>query len=285
MPALALTARGLEKHHRVGWTLRRRRALAAFDLDLARGERLGVVGPNGSGKSSFLRLVAGVERPSAGSLLVLGASPAEGGVRAAIGYLSEEASFPVELSAARALELCGALRGLRGRELRERAARRLAQVGLAEHARVPLGRFSRGMLRRFGLAQAALHEPELLVLDEPSAGLDAPGFGVLEELLGEARARGATLVLATHLDLDVERHCDRLALFSEGRLAAHGAKSALLARAGAAVFEAEGLEDLAGLERAERAVADALAAHGAELVCARAAAGSLLELYRRHGAA
>lgn len=232
----ALVARELRHHYRVGLGLRRREVLCGIDLELKRGQALGLVGPNGSGKSTFLRLAAGVERPGAGVLRVLGDRPSAAAVRRRLGYLPEDSPFPPELSARAALELCGSIRGLAGRELRERARTMLARVGLGERARTTLGRFSRGMLRRFGLAQACLHEPELLLLDEPTAGLDALGFGVLDELLAEARSRGASTIVATHLWSDVERGCQHLALVADGRVVAHG-EPAEVAAGVASLFE------------------------------------------------
>jgi len=227
----ALVARELRHHYRVALGLRRREVLTGFDVELARGSALGLVGPNGSGKSTFLRVASGIERPASGTLAVLGGSPATPAIRRRLGYLPEDSPFPPELPARAALELCGSMRGLRGRDLRERARTMLGKVGLGERLRTPLGRFSRGMLRRFGLAQAYLHEPELVLLDEPTAGLDAPGFGVLDELMTRARARGAATVVATHLWSDVERPCDALAIVADGRIVASGAPSDVAAGA------------------------------------------------------
>ena len=219
---LALVARELRHHYRVALGFRRREVLVGFDLELQAGSALGLVGPNGSGKSTFLTVASGVQKPSSGQLQVLGGTPADAAVRRRIGYLPEDSPFPPELSALAALELCGSIRGLRGRELRERSQAMLSRVGLGDQLRTPLGRFSRGMLRRFGLAQACLHEPELLLLDEPTAGLDALGFDVLDELLTEAHERGAATIIATHLWNDVERQCDRLAIVAAGRVTAMG---------------------------------------------------------------
>lgn len=227
----ALAIEGLTASQRVGW-FARRAVLTGVDLGVARGTTLGLVGTNGAGKSTLLRIAAGVERPSGGRVLVLGGSPAEAAVRRRIGYLPEDSPFPPEVRALEVLVLLGTLRGLGAREARRRGGKLLVRVGLAAEHKTPLGRFSRGMLRRFGLAQAVLHEPELLLLDEPTAGLDAPGLVVFEELLAEARARGATAVLSSHLATDVTRLADRLAALHGGRVAAEGSPAELLADGG-----------------------------------------------------
>ena len=279
---LAFRLSGVGQAFPVGLGLRRAEVLRGIDLELARGRSLGMVGPNGSGKSTLLRLIAGVDRPRAGRVEVLGGSPREPRVRARVGWLPEESPFPRELGAQRALELIGNLNGLPRAVARERSRVLLERVGLAPHARAPLSRFSRGMLRRFGLAQAVLAEPDLLLLDEPTAGLDAPGCEVLESLLEEARARGASVVIASHLLSDVHRHCDQLAVMIDGRLAALGTPLELLARGApgelAAEVEIEGL-DAAALSELEAAVR----ARGGRWLGARPAQHSLLALYRRLG--
>jgi ABC-2 type transport system ATP-binding protein len=266
----------------VGLGLRRTEVLRGIELELRRGASLGMVGPNGSGKSTLLRLIAGVDRPRTGRVEVLGGSPREPRVRARVGWLPEESPFPRELGARRALELIGNLNGLPRAQARERAGVLLERVGLAHAARTPLGRFSRGMLRRFGLAQAVLADPELLLLDEPTAGLDAPGCEVLEELLAEARARGASVVIASHLLADVHRHCERLAVLIGGRLAAVGTPLELLARAQPDEVAAE--VEVSGLDAAALGeLASHVRSHGGRWLGARPAQHSLLALYKRLG--
>jgi ABC-type multidrug transport system ATPase subunit len=271
-PALELAA--VRRSFPIGLGFRRKEVLHGIDLCLPRGAVLGLVGPNGSGKSTLLRIVAGVDRASAGRVGVLGGSPHESAVRARLAYLPEDSPFPGELSARSALDLLGALAGLKRDVVRARGARLLARVGLEAAARQPLRSYSRGMLRRFGLAQAFLSEPELVLLDEPTAGLDAQGFGVLEELALEARARGATIVLASHLLSDVHDHCDRLAVLVDGRVAGAGTPGELLGLEGRRVLEVDGLDD-EGLARLGAWLAEA----GGALVSAKPGGRSLLELY------
>lgn len=274
LPAAA-EARGLTRVHRVGLRRRRRTALAGVDLEVPRGAVLGIVGPNGSGKSSLLRLLAGADRPTAGTVRVLGESPLSPAVRARVAFLPEDSPFPPELDARANLALLAALAGLERRRARRRAEELIERVGLAEAARVPLARYSRGMKRRFGLAQAWLAEPELVLLDEPTAGLDAPGFCVLEELLAEARRRGATVVLSSHLVSDVLERAERVALLLRGRVAAAGEPAEVLGRPGVLRLEVEGLH-AAALGSLERWVAG----QGGRVLATGPAERSLVELFR-----
>jgi ABC-2 type transport system ATP-binding protein len=216
------------KRYRTGWRREARWVLREIELVLAPGEAMGLVGPNGSGKSTLLRILAGVERASAGSVRVFGASLAEPAARRRIGYMPDGCPFPAELSPRAVLELLGSLHGLARGERRRAAAELLERVGLAPEARTPLARFSLGMQRRFALSQALLHRPDLLLLDEPTAGLDAAGHVVLHELLGEARARRATLLVATHVVTDLLDRCERAGVLVEGRLARQGMIGELL---------------------------------------------------------
>jgi ABC-2 type transport system ATP-binding protein len=209
--------------------LRRTQVLRGLELELARGAVLGLAGPNGSGKSTLLRVIAGVERASSGTLRVLGGSVEDAAVRRRIGYLPEDSPFPPELSARAMLELLGAVSRMPRELVRRESVRLLALVGLESVAKKRLGSYSRGMLRRFGLAQAWLHSPELLLLDEPTAGLDAQGFEVLAAILAEARARRTSVVITSHLPGDFTDHAQEMAVILEGRIALRGSVRELFA--------------------------------------------------------
>jgi len=178
-----------------------------------------------------LRIAAGLQRPSAGSVSVFGRPLEEGSVRRRIGYVADHSPFPPELSARHILELFHRLQRLpeRGRAARrERCDAQLERAGLVDDAHRPLGTYSRGMLRRFALAQAFLHGPELLLLDEPTAGLDAPGYDVLEGFLDEARSRRAAVVFATHTTSDLLAFTRHVIVLVDGRVLRQGDPAHLL---------------------------------------------------------
>ncbi len=271
----AIFARGLCRSYPIKLGFARREVLRGVDLELPRGAVLGLIGPNGSGKSTLLRLLAGVDAPSSGVLAVLGGSPFDAVVRARTGYLPEDSPVPGELSARVVLELIGTLGGMTRSAARSRGDELLERVGLHDHARLALRRFSRGMARRFGLAQAWLQSPDLILLDEPSAGLDGEGFEALDDLLAEARGRGATIVLASHLSADVHERCSELALLLGGRVAARGTPAELLSRPDCWRLEIEALEP-ALVEELRVWVDD----HGGRVRSRVPGGRTLLELYR-----
>lgn len=272
---LAIRSAKVSKGYRVGLAWRRREALRCVDVEIARGEFIGLAGPNGSGKSTWMRLIAGVELPSSGSLEVLGASTSDTEVRRKIGFLPEDAPFPPELGARACLDLLGSLSGLTRQRSRERGDALLARVGLAHEAKTSLGKFSRGMLRRFGLAQAWLHSPELILLDEPTAGLDAEGHEVLGDLLREAREEGTTIILSSHLPGDFGAACDRLAVMVNGELVQIGPPAELLGKEGCWNIDVRGLK-----EDRLKELEDWLEGAGAETGSIRANGRELSELYR-----
>ncbi len=275
----ALQVRRLAKSYPVGFWRRRRSVLDGVNLELRVGQTLGVVGPNGSGKSTLLRICAGVERADRGEVLILGSPPGDESVRARLGFLPEDNPFPPELGARSALEMLASFFGYGAREAAERSERMLARVGLESAARIPLGRFSQGMHRRFGLAQAFLHQPALVLLDEPTAGLDAAGHLVLDELWSEARASGASFVIASHEASDLLRFADELAVLVDGRVALAGTPQMLVVDPGPdgrVRLEVEGLK-ASDLEHVEREVVR----RGGRVAYRGPSADTFLEIYRR----
>ncbi len=254
----------------------RTEVLRGIDLEVPRGAILGLMGPNGSGKSTMLRILAGVDRETSGTVQVLGAAPNSKQTLLDTGYLPEESQFPPELNATQALKLLGSLQGLSAQETRERSTVLLERVGLAAAKRKPLGAYSRGMLRRFGLAQAWLHDPKLILFDEPTAGLDAQGFEVLDELLGEARAQGTTVVLTSHLLTDLVEYCTHIAVLVNGVIAAAGSPSEILRDEERVTVEIEGLS----ADKSE-ALEEWLHEQGAKLLTRGAGSKTMLEVYRR----
>jgi ABC-2 type transport system ATP-binding protein len=215
-PSLAAEAEG------VCFAYADRPALDGLSLSVPRGSVFGLLGPNGSGKSTLLSLLAGLRAPGAGTLRVLGEAPSAA-LRARIGFLFQETSLDPLMTARETLWLHGRLFGVGAAALRRRTGEVLETVGLADRAGSLAGTLSGGMKRRLELARALLPEPELVLLDEPTTGLDPDAQNALWAHLLELRARaGATVVLATNDVGEADRYCERVAFMHGGRVVAEG---------------------------------------------------------------
>jgi ABC-2 type transport system ATP-binding protein len=217
---LAIEAEGLTKQYRGRFGRPGPLALSGLDLRLPAGAAFGLIGPNGAGKTTFVKALLGVVHPTAGSVRLLGGDPQDPAVRARVGYLPERLELsrawtPLEIlaSVSRAKRLGLPPAALLGR---------LEVVGLGREARRAVGGFSKGMKQRVGLAAALLGEPELLVLDEPTDGLDPLGRVEVRALLQAAVARGTTLLLNSHLLAETERVCGRIGVLVAGRIVREG---------------------------------------------------------------
>jgi ABC-2 type transport system ATP-binding protein len=194
-------------------------ALRGLTLSVPRGAAFGLIGPNGAGKTTFIKVLLGVVRPTSGDVQVLGGDPQDTAVRARIGYLPERMHLPVALSGRDFLRSVSTLKALSPSDAE--LARLLERVGLkADRQRI--GTFSKGMRQRLGLAAAMLGQPELLVLDEPTDGIDPLGRVDVRALLLEEKARGATILLNSHLLAETERVCDRIGVLERGQLRLEG---------------------------------------------------------------
>jgi ABC-2 type transport system ATP-binding protein len=231
-PEPAVRMRGLTK--RFGPVL----ALDGLDLDVPRGSIFGLLGPNGAGKTTTIRILTGLARATAGSASIAGVSVADDrpALRSRIGYLDQDPRFYGWMKGRELLELVGRLAGLHGEELRSRVQTSLQRTGLADAGKRRIGTYSGGMRQRLGIAQAVLHEPELLILDEPVSSLDPEGRRDLLELIEGMRGE-ATVVVSTHVLADVERICDRVAILDRGRLVTEGPLAELLERHARPIFE------------------------------------------------
>ncbi|OGF09392.1 MAG: hypothetical protein A2W00_14890 [Candidatus Eisenbacteria bacterium RBG_16_71_46] len=216
---MAVQAVGLTKHYLNPWTLRRARGLESLSLSIHRGEVLGLLGPNGAGKTTTMKILTGLLRPSAGRAWILGEPVDRTASRRRLGFLPEQPYFYDYLTGLEYLELAGQLSGLGGHEASRRARRWLGRVGLGDRPRLGLRKYSKGMLQRLGLGAALVHEPEVLILDEPMSGLDPFGRRDVRELIREQHERGTTVLFSSHILPDVEMLCDRVAIMLEGRLA------------------------------------------------------------------
>jgi ABC-2 type transport system ATP-binding protein len=204
--------------------LRRERIVAVrhLSLDVEPGQVYGLLGPNGSGKSTTMKIVLGLVTPSAGSTHIFGRDSREVESREEVGFLPENPYFYKFLTGVETLHFYGKICGLRGAKLRERAAELLNLVGLENAADRRLGGYSKGMLQRIGLAQALIQQPRLLVLDEPTAGVDPAGSREIRDLILDFKKRGITVLLCSHLLSQVQEICDRIGILHKGVLVREG---------------------------------------------------------------
>ncbi len=215
---LALDVRGLTKVYRHNWTMKLTPGLSDVTFSVRRGEILGYLGPNGAGKTTTIKILTGLLKPTAGEAWLLGKSFHDVESRRKLGFLPEQPYFYDYLNGLEYLELAARLSGLSSRDAAKASRHWLGRVGLGERARMALRKYSKGMLQRLGLAAAMVHEPELLILDEPMSGLDPFGRRDVRDLVLEQRARGATVMLSSHILPDVEALCDRVAIVLGGKL-------------------------------------------------------------------
>ena len=187
-------------------------------LGVRRGEIFGFLGPNGAGKSTSIKMLLGLVHPTSGDATLLGAPIGDVDVRRRIGFLPEDFRFYDWLTATELLELHGRLAGMASRRAKKRAPEALELVGMSAHASRRLGGFSKGMLQRLGLAQALIHEPDLIFLDEPTSGLDPMGRRMVRDVIRAQRDRGATVFLNSHLLSEIEVTCDRVAFIKDGAI-------------------------------------------------------------------
>ncbi|HUB08113.1 MAG TPA: ABC transporter ATP-binding protein [Myxococcales bacterium] len=224
---LAVETSGLSKTYRRLLARSGQRALVEVNLAVARGDAFGLIGPNGAGKTTFIKLLLGIAHPSAGSARLFGASPRDPAARARVGYLPERLDLPAAWTPLAFLRSVGRLKAVASPEAEAR--HQLERVGMAQDAARKMGAFSKGMRQRVGLASALMGAPELLVLDEPTDGLDPLGRVAVREILAAELARGATLFLNSHLLAETERICRRVGILSAGRLVREGPLDALCA--------------------------------------------------------
>jgi ABC-2 type transport system ATP-binding protein len=195
-------------------------AVRNLSLTVRRGEIFGFLGPNGAGKSTSIKMLLGLVTPTGGEAFVLGAPANDVEIRRQIGFLPEDFRFYDWLTATELLEFHGRLCGMPARKLRERVPAVLELVGLTAHRDRRLRGFSKGMLQRIGLAQALVHEPQVIFLDEPTSGLDPMGRRMVRDILRAQRERGATVFLNSHILSEIEITCDRVVFLKDGEVVA-----------------------------------------------------------------
>ena len=219
---------GLVKDFRPGLGLRKKRILKDVSFSVREGEIYGFVGPNGAGKTTTLKILMGLIRPTAGTASILGHDVSESEFRQQIGFLPENPYFYSFLTAREILDFYGRLSGLDSATRKKRVADLLSSVGLEYAADSRLKTYSKGMLQRVGIAQALVHDPRVVFLDEPMSGLDPIGRKEIRDIILRLRSEGRTVFMNTHILNDVEMICDRVAIIVQGRIQYEGDISDLL---------------------------------------------------------
>ncbi|MFZ3339658.1 MAG: ABC transporter ATP-binding protein [Terriglobales bacterium] len=221
----------LEKTYHVGfWRKRPKLALRPLRLTIEQGEVFGFLGPNGAGKTTTLKLLMGLVSPTAGSARILGMESDDPRVKAQIGFLPEQPYFYDYLTAQELLTYYAQLSGVPAKGRSKRVAEMLSRFGLTDSARVQLRKYSKGMLQRVGLAQAILHDPKVVFMDEPMSGLDPMGRREVREMIQQMRNEGKTVFFSTHILSDAEALCDRVAIIYQGELRGVGAVAHLMSQ-------------------------------------------------------
>src|SRR5579863_3271419 len=239
MDTPAIEILGLTKDYPTGfWRKRMRRSLDNLSLQVEEGEVFGFLGPNGAGKTTTLKLLMGLIFPTSGTARIRGRSIDDIGMHREIGYLPEQPYFYDYLTARELLDYYARFFGYAAPERRERVARFLARVGLSAAAGVQLRKFSKGMLQRAGIAQAILHDPQVVFLDEPMSGLDPVGRREVRDIILDLKRQGRTIFFSTHILSDAEVLCDRVAVLVEGKLRGIGSPGEIVS------MEVQGMEIL-----------------------------------------
>jgi ABC-2 type transport system ATP-binding protein len=219
----AIETNGLTKIFRSGWSKRELRAVDEISIRVPKGSTYGLLGPNGAGKTTFVKMLLSCTHATSGTARVFGRDSREPDARRTIGYLPENHRFPTYMTGWGMLDFYGALSGLDASTRRKRIPEMLALVGLDERAHhLRLGKYSKGMLQRVGLAQALIHRPQLLILDEPSDGVDPVGRKHIREVLQNLEQQGVTIFLNSHLLAEVELFCREVAIIQRGKVALAG---------------------------------------------------------------
>jgi ABC-2 type transport system ATP-binding protein len=253
MAEYAIETEGLTKVFRSRWSSRELTAVSDVSLRVKTGSTYGLLGPNGAGKTTFVKMLLSCAHPTSGRAMVFGRNTAEPEARRPIGYLPENHRFPTYMTGRHMLDFYGALSGMDPETRRKRIPEMLNLVGLDERAHdLRLGKYSKGMLQRVGLAQALIHSPQLLVLDEPSDGVDPVGRKQIRDILHALQQKGVTIFLNSHLLAEVELFCEEVAIIQKGKVALSGTVAELTSGSGYRV-ESEDVPEMLATELLSRA--------------------------------
>lgn len=258
---VVIETRNLGKIYRDFWGVKKVAALKALDIEVKKGEIFGLLGPNGSGKSTTIKLIQGLLFPTSGRAFVFGKDARDVTKNERIGYLPEESYLYKFLNAEETLDFYGRLFDMPGEVRRERSEKLIHTVGLHHARRRQLREYSKGMARRIGLAQALINEPDLLILDEPTTGMDPIGSREMKDLIMRLRDEGKTILLCSHQLADVQDVCDRVAILHQGELRELGRVDELLKVRDVTEVHARGLS-----EETKQKIADLIRSEGGEVV-------------------
>jgi ABC-2 type transport system ATP-binding protein len=269
-----IETRNLTKVYRDFWGRQKVRALKALDLEVRRGEVFGLLGPNGSGKTTTIKLLLGLLFPTSGQALVFGKDASDVSKNERIGYLPEESYLYKFLNAVETLDFYGRLFDMPADQRRDRVNELISMVGLDWAKRRQLKEYSKGMTRRIGLAQALINDPELVLLDEPTTGLDPIGTREMKDLILRLRGEGKTVLMCSHLLADVQDVCDRIAILHQGELKELGRVDSLLTVQDVTQVRAQGLS-----KEAEAEIRAVIERHGGEVLAMENPTTTLEELF------
>ena len=269
-----IEAHSLTKVFRDFWGREQVRAVKALDLKIQPGEIFGLLGPNGSGKSTTIKMMLGLLFPTNGRVLIFGKDATDARKNDRIGYLPEESYLYKFLNAEETLDFYGRLFNMSAAKRRERTNELISLVKLEWARRRPLREYSKGMTRRIGLAQALINDPDLVLLDEPTTGLDPLGTDDMKDMIISLKERGKTVVLCSHLLPDIQDICDRVAILYQGELKELGRLDELLSVKDETNIRIKGLS-----EEAHQELASIVARHGGEILQQSQATNSLKDLF------
>ena len=247
-PEVVIETRNLSKVYRDFWGRPKVRALKALDMEVRRGEIFGLLGPNGSGKSTTIKLLLGLLFPTSGHAYTFGVDATDVAKNSRIGYLPEESYLYKFLNAEETLDFYGRLFDMSAKDRQDRIDELIEMVDLEWAKRRQLKEYSKGMTRRIGLAQALINDPELILLDEPTTGLDPIGTRDMKDLIIKLREQGKTVLMCSHLLADVQDVCDRIAILHQGELKELGRVDSLLSVQDVTQVQASGLSEEAETE-------------------------------------
>lgn len=271
---VVIETRNLSKIYRDFWGRPKVKALKSLDLEVRKGEIFGLLGPNGSGKSTTIKLILGLLFPTTGDALVFGKPASDVTKNERIGYLPEESYLYKFLNAEETLDFYGRLFNMSAATRKARVAELIHMMGLDWAKRRQLREYSKGMTRRIGLAQALINDPELIVLDEPTTGLDPIGSREMKDLILRLRDQGKTVLMCSHLLADVQDVCDRIAILHQGELKELGRVDSLLKIQNLTQVRAEGLT-----KECETEIRAVIERHGGKLLGMENPTTTLEELF------